>query len=74
MLAHGLLTERQRDFLDVGRVGHLATADRSGAPHLIPVCYAVEDQATNGATLYITINIIADLAVVFLVPRLRTTL
>ena len=45
------LTERQRRFLDQGRVGHLATADRSGMPHLIPVCYAVEDH-----TLYITVD------------------
>lgn len=46
-----MLSERQRRFLDTSRVGHLATADRSGAPHLIPVCYAVEDR-----TLYITID------------------
>jgi PPOX class probable F420-dependent enzyme len=43
--------ERQRRFLDASRVGHLATADRDGAPHLIPVCYAVE-----GASLYVTID------------------
>ena len=46
-----MLTERQRRFLDAGRVGHLATADRSGAPHLIPVCYAFD-----AATLYITVD------------------
>jgi PPOX class probable F420-dependent enzyme len=46
-----VLSEQQRAFLDHRRVGHLATADRAGAPHLIPVCYAVE-----GATLYITID------------------
>ena len=46
-----MLTERQRAFLAHRRVGHLATADRAGAPHVIPVCYAVE-----GATLYITID------------------
>ena len=50
------LTERQRRFLDAGRVGHLATADRSGAPHLIPVCYAVDDQTESRPTLYITID------------------
>ena len=46
-----MLTERQRRFLDRSRVGHLATADRKGAPHLIPVCYA-----TDGNTLYITVD------------------
>jgi PPOX class probable F420-dependent enzyme len=46
-----VLSERQRRFLDQSRVGHLATADRSLRPHLIPVCYAVE-----GANLYITVD------------------
>jgi len=50
------LTERQRRFLDAGRVGHLATADRSGTPHLIPVCYAVDDQTASGPTLYTTVD------------------
>jgi len=45
------LNERQRRFLEASRVGRLATADRSGAPHLIPVCYTVE-----GASLYITLD------------------
>ena len=45
------LNERQHRFLDAGRVGHLATADRNGAPHLIPVCYAIEV-----ASLYITVD------------------
>jgi len=46
-----MLTERQRRFLEESRVGHLATADASLRPHLIPVCYAVE-----GANLYITVD------------------
>lgn len=46
-----MITERQRNFLDQRRVGHLATADRDGAPHLIPVCYAVDRDS-----LYITID------------------
>ncbi len=50
------LTERQRRFLDKSRVGHLATADRGGMPHLIPVCYAVDVQAKDRATLYITVD------------------
>jgi PPOX class probable F420-dependent enzyme len=50
------LTEPQRRFLDESRVGHLATADRNGAPHLIPVCYAVDVGAKEGARLYITID------------------
>jgi PPOX class probable F420-dependent enzyme len=46
-----MLTERQRSFLDAGRVGHLATADAGGAPHLVPVCYAV-----TGDSVYITVD------------------
>jgi PPOX class probable F420-dependent enzyme len=46
-----MLNDQQHRFLDAGRVGHLATADRGGVPHVIPVCYAVA-----GATVYITID------------------
>ncbi len=46
-----MLSERQRRFLEASRVGHLATADAKGAPHLIPVCYAAD-----GETLYITVD------------------
>lgn len=46
-----MLTDVQRQFLEAGRVGHLATADAGGAPHLVPVCYAIE-----GTSLYITVD------------------
>jgi PPOX class probable F420-dependent enzyme len=46
-----MLSDTQRRFLDAGRVGHLATVDADGAPHLVPVCYAV-----IGTSLYITID------------------
>jgi PPOX class probable F420-dependent enzyme len=46
-----MLSDAQRRFLDHGRVGHLATADREGIPHVVPVCYAVADE-----TLYVTID------------------
>jgi len=45
------LDQAQRRFLDTSRVGHLATADRNGAPHVVPVCYAVAED-----TLYVTID------------------
>lgn len=45
------LTDAQRGFLDRARVGHLATVDAAGAPHLVPVCYAVLD-----GTLYISVD------------------
>jgi PPOX class probable F420-dependent enzyme len=45
------LGDRRRRFLEAGRVGHLATADRDGVPHLVPVCYVID-----GANLYITID------------------
>ena len=34
------LSDAARTFLDAHAVGHLATADASGAPHVIPLCYA----------------------------------
>jgi PPOX class probable F420-dependent enzyme len=46
-----MLSEHQARFLDSRRVGHLATADAQGAPHLVPVCFVVSD-----GTLYITID------------------
>lgn len=46
-----MLTDAQRQFLEVQRVGHLATVEPSGAPHLVPVCYAV-----IGGSLYITVD------------------
>ncbi len=46
-----MLNEDQRRFLASRRVGHLATADASGAPHVVPVCFAVGEN-----TAYITID------------------
>ena len=37
--------EDTRRFLEAHRVGHLATAGADGAPHVIPVCYALDDDA-----------------------------
>jgi PPOX class probable F420-dependent enzyme len=46
-----MLSADQLRFLAVHPVGHLATADSKGVPHVVPVCFAVA-----GATLYITID------------------
>jgi PPOX class probable F420-dependent enzyme len=46
-----MLTGTQRRFLDASRVAHLATADRHGTPHLVPVCFGVRD-----VSLYITVD------------------
>ncbi len=46
-----MVSATQRDFVTRSRVGHLATADARGAPHVVPVCFAVSDD-----TLYITID------------------
>jgi len=34
-----------RQFLEAHRVGHLATAGADGAPHVVPVCYALDEAA-----------------------------
>ena len=46
-----MISAPERHFLAVSRVGRLATADRHGAPHVVPVCYALDDPA-----LYVTID------------------
>jgi PPOX class probable F420-dependent enzyme len=46
-----MLQDRERRFLLGRRVGHLATADGRGNPHVVPVCFALSDD-----TLYITID------------------
>ncbi len=47
----GMLSEQQARFLASRRVGHLATADARAMPHLVPVCFVV-----NEGALYITID------------------
>ena len=46
-----MLSEDQRRFLENRRVAHLATADAAGAPHVVPVCFAVREN-----DVYITID------------------
>ncbi len=46
-----MLSDAQRCFLDRGRVAHLATADRAGAPHVVPVCFCL-----NALSIYITVD------------------
>jgi PPOX class probable F420-dependent enzyme len=46
-----MLTDRQRRFVEAGRVARLATADAKGRPHVVPVCYAL-----IGSTIYFTID------------------
>ena len=46
-----MLSARERRFIDTRRIGHLATADASAAPHVVPVCFGLLDD-----TLYITID------------------
>ena len=38
------VTAAQARLLEAARVGHLATADPAGAPHVIPVCYTLAEQ------------------------------
>jgi PPOX class probable F420-dependent enzyme len=43
-----ILTDAARAFCERARVARLATADAKGAPHLVPVCYAIA-----GESLYV---------------------
>jgi PPOX class probable F420-dependent enzyme len=38
-------TSDAQRLLEHGRVGHFATADGAGQPHVVPVCYAFDDHA-----------------------------
>ena len=38
-----MLTSSQTRLLAEARVGHLATSDRQGQPHVIPVCFALHE-------------------------------
>src|ERR1700739_1743667 len=46
-----MLSHHDRRFLSAQRVGHLATADGSAIPHVVPVCFTISQ-----GTLYITID------------------
>jgi len=46
-----MLSPHERQFLETRRVARLATADQQGAPHVVPVCFALAEN-----TLYITID------------------
>jgi PPOX class probable F420-dependent enzyme len=46
-----MLSNLERDFIARSRVGHLATADARGVPHVVPVCFVVADE-----TLYVTVD------------------
>jgi PPOX class probable F420-dependent enzyme len=46
-----VIDDQTRHFLERQRVAHLATADASGAPHVVPICFALIDN-----TLYIAID------------------
>ncbi len=46
-----ILPERERAFLETGRVARLATVGPDGAPHVVPVCYALAE-----SSLYIAID------------------
>ena len=46
-----VLGEDERAFLEAKRVAYLATANAAGAPHVVPVCFAIA-----GNSVYMTID------------------
>jgi PPOX class probable F420-dependent enzyme len=46
-----MLSDDERRFLAHSRVAHLATADGSAVPHVVPICFAID-----GTNLYVTID------------------
>ena len=61
-----MLSDTQRRFVESMRVARLATADGGGAPHVVPVCYAL-----LGESLYVTIDEKPKRAGVRAMKRLR---
>lgn len=46
-----MMGDTERLFLERARIAHLATADKAGIPHVVPVCFALD-----GDCVYITID------------------
>jgi PPOX class probable F420-dependent enzyme len=46
-----MIDEQARRFLERQRVAHLATADALGAPHVVPICFAL-----IGETVFVSID------------------
>ena len=46
-----MLSDLERNFLARRRLAHLATADADGVPHVVPVCFAVENN-----NIFITVD------------------
>jgi PPOX class probable F420-dependent enzyme len=51
MAAEPIIPDRERAFVGSRRVAHLATADRHGRPHVVPICFVLAEN-----TLYSTID------------------
>ncbi len=49
------LTEQQTQLLGAAAVGRLSTAAKNGAPHVIPVCFALDRQGSDAA-IYIALD------------------
>ncbi len=46
-----ILSDQVRAFLAARRIAHLATADKDALPHVVPVCFVLND-----ATIYVTVD------------------
>ena len=49
------LTPQQTQRLSAAPAGHLSTASKTGVPHVIPVCFAL-DSREEGAAVYIALD------------------
>lgn len=45
MTTSGTFSDEERDFIESHRVARLATADINGAPHVVPIVYALVEDA-----------------------------
>jgi PPOX class probable F420-dependent enzyme len=73
-------TTAEVNFLEIARIGHLATADAKGTPHVVPVCFAFvfghiytpldeKPKSVEDKRLRRVLDIVANPAVCLLVDR-----
>jgi PPOX class probable F420-dependent enzyme len=73
-------TTAERNFIETARIGHLATAEIQGRPHVVPICFAIaagriympldeKPKRVDDANLRRVQDIVANPAVCLLVDR-----
>lgn len=68
------LTPSQTRLLGAARIGHLATADDAGVPHVIPVCFVLGPDSIEGYVIYSVLDQKPKRAALIRLRRVRNIL